>query len=62
MVMQDELMSELKKPPFFGGCTKWWASACYLRTNVDKLKELTDKIKNLTQNKKYDTIVTVLND
>ena len=35
-----------------GGCYKWWASVCYLRTNLDKLRWLSDWGKKLTFNKK----------
>ena len=30
-----------------GGYLKWWASVCYLRTNLDELKELVDRIKKI---------------
>ena len=33
-------------------CIKWWASVCYLRTNLDELKLLADRIKNLILSKK----------
>ena len=40
----------------------WWASACYLRTNLDELRGLVENDKNLTQNKKYTIMTAVLND
>ena len=46
--LMQMLRNKRKSHRLTGGFLKWWGIARYLRTNTDELRELAEKINNLT--------------